>query len=159
MGLFNQQLILYWFWYWGMNISLNVFCPWAIPHALDLIFWGSARLLLSLATSFYIPISNILWFSFCLVFSFWDRVFPCIPGWPGTCFVNQTSLKLSEICLSLPSSAWIQGLGHYTWLVPVSSIFFNIDLYLLLKPVSNTSFPHVNTNLCASSFWTILSCP
>jgi hypothetical protein len=34
--------------------------------------------------------------------SFWDRVSLCSPGWPGTCFVDQAGLELTEICLPLP---------------------------------------------------------
>ena len=37
---------------------------------------------------------------YCLIFQ--DRVSVCIPGCPGTCFVDKDSLKVTEIHLRLP---------------------------------------------------------
>jgi hypothetical protein len=38
----------------------------------------------------------------CFFFFFPDLVSPCIPGCPGTCFVDQADLELTESCLPLP---------------------------------------------------------
>lgn len=43
-------------------------------------------------------------FSF-IFFSVWvfDTVLVCDLAWPGTCYIDQPSLELTEICLNLPS--------------------------------------------------------
>jgi hypothetical protein len=41
---------------------------------------------------------------------------------PGTHYVDQAGLKLTEICLPLLLSARIKNMGHYTWL---TYYFFN----------------------------------
>lgn len=47
---------------------------------------------------------------------------------PGTCFVGQTSLELTEICLCLPSTG-IKGMHYHAWLL----IFFVKSAFLQFK--------------------------
>lgn len=42
-----------------------------------------------------------------------DGVLLCSPGWPRTFYVNQVSLKLTEICLLLSFSAGTKGVLHH----------------------------------------------
>lgn len=37
---------------------------------------------------------------------FWDRVSLCVPDSHGTCYVDQASLKLTELWLTLPPKCW-----------------------------------------------------
>lgn len=46
---------------------------------------------------------------FCLSFTFFffkESISLCSPNWPGNCDVDQTSLKLTEVCLTLPPECW-----------------------------------------------------
>ena len=52
---------------------------------------------------------GFVWTFVCLLLScfiFWVRVSLCSSGCPGTHYVNQAGLKLTEICLPLPVKCW-----------------------------------------------------
>jgi hypothetical protein len=51
-----------------------------------------------------------------LSFVFEDRVSLCSPGSPGTCFVDQAGLKLTEITLPCLHSAGIKGVYRHALL-------------------------------------------
>lgn len=52
---------------------------------------------------------------FCLVLSFWNRVLLCLPGWSGTCYVDQDwPWKLRDLPASVFSSFW----KIIIWLLP-----------------------------------------
>jgi hypothetical protein len=61
----------------------------------------------------------MLCFYFCCCFCFWGRVSRCFPGWPGTCYIDQANLKLTEIhCLCLLSAVclslfWVVALSFF----------------------------------------------
>jgi hypothetical protein len=71
-------------------------------------------LLIALVSTFlhmYIHIikSALLLLLFALfLFLFWDGVSLHGPGYPGTHYVDQADLKLTEICLLLPPECWDQ---------------------------------------------------
>lgn len=41
----------------------------------------------------------------------------CIPGWPGTHYVDQTYLKLTVIALPVSPSTGIKGIHYHTWFI------------------------------------------
>lgn len=51
---------------------------------------------------------------------FGDEVLLCVSGWAGTCWVDRTGLRLTEICLALALSAEIQTMHHHVRLCVVT---------------------------------------
>ena len=67
----------------------------------------------------------------CVVLCCLDKVLLCSHGWTGTCYLDQASLKFTELCLCLPPKCWIKSMGHPT--SGMKSLQLNI---LSLSPMS-----------------------
>lgn len=71
--------------------------------------------------------------SFCLfVCLFSETGYYCVPC-PGACFIDQTSLELTEVLLPQPPSAGMKGVCHCVQL----PIFFNSYSFTVLLLLSN----------------------
>jgi len=57
----------------------------------------------------------------------------CSSGWPGTHYVDQNGLELTEIHLSLPLNAGIKGASYYTWLDLIFILCKEVYVYLCAR--------------------------